>query len=65
VLVLVGAISYGVYWGQASVLDGQMRTFTVAATDSELALQRLPAGVYVLTVQAPSQLPLTQRLVLE
>jgi hypothetical protein len=48
-----------------SVLGAQVRTFPVATTESELALRGLPAGVYVLTVQAPGQLPLTQRLVLE
>ena len=48
-----------------SVLGAEVRAFTVAATDSELSLLGLPAGVYVLTVQAPGQLPLAQRLVLE
>jgi hypothetical protein len=54
--------------GQASlrsVLGAQVRTFALTATESELSLLGLPVGVYVLTVQALGQLPLTQRLVLE
>ena len=54
--------------GQASlrsVLGAEVRAFALTATENELSLAGLPAGVYVLTVQAAGQLPLTQRLVLE